>query len=89
MISTKHIALAVAAAVAVVGSLPVAADEKAVVSRQNGVTSVDAPNTRVAVRESTGDARVRVRAPETKVDVATDRREVRIRVPYFSGDIRW
>jgi len=60
-----------------------------VVTRENGVTRVDAPTTRVRVDEHTGDTRVKVRAPATKVDVDTDRRHVRIRVPYYSGDIRW
>jgi len=33
--------------------------------------------------------RVKVRAPYTSVDVDTRNRHVRIRVPYYSGDIRW
>ncbi len=89
MISIKHVTLAVAAIATVALSMPATAEDTAVVKRRNGATSVDAPTTRVAVRESTGDTRVRVRAPSTNVDVDTDRREVRIRVPYFSGDIRW
>lgn len=60
-----------------------------VVTRENGVTRVDAPTTRVRVDEYTGDTRVKVRAPATKVDVDTERGHVRIRVPYYSGDIRW
>ncbi len=65
MISTKHIILAVSAAAAIALSLPAVAEERAVVTRKDGITAVDAPTTRVAVRESTGDARVRVRAPDT------------------------
>jgi hypothetical protein len=66
---------------------PVSAGD--VVTREDGKTYVNAPTTRVAVDEYTGDTRVRVRAPATKVDVDTERREVRIRVPYFNSDIRW
>ncbi len=35
------------------------------------------------------NTRVKVRAPYARVDVDTNRRRVRIRVPYYSGDIRW
>jgi len=58
------------------------------VERRNGETIVDVPTTRV---ETGGDrkTRVKVRAPYTKVDVDTKRRHVRIRVPYYNGDIRW
>jgi len=58
------------------------------VERRNGKTIVDVPTTRV---ETGGDkkTRVKVRAPYTKVDVDTKRRHVRIRVPYYNGDIRW
>jgi hypothetical protein len=58
------------------------------VEHRNGETIVDVPTTRV----ETGDdrkTRVKVRAPHTKVDVDTKRRHVRIRVPYYNGDIRW
>ena len=89
MISTKHVTLAVVAITSMTFSLSATAEDTAVVKRRAGVTAVDAPNTRVVVREATGDTRVRVRAANTKVDVATDSREVRIRVPYYSGDIRW
>jgi hypothetical protein len=67
----------------------VSASARDVVTRENGVTRVDAPTTRIRVDEASGDARVKVRAPATKVDVGTERRHVRIRVPYYSGDIRW
>jgi hypothetical protein len=58
------------------------------VERSNGETIVDVPTTRV---ETGGDkeTRVKVRAPYAKVDVNTKRRHVRIRVPYYNGDIRW
>jgi len=58
------------------------------VEHRNGKTIVDVPTTRV---ETGGDqkTRVKVRAPYTKVDVDTKRRHVRIRVPYYNGDIRW
>jgi hypothetical protein len=58
------------------------------VEHRNGETIVDVPMTRV---ETGGDrkTRVKVRAPHTKVDVDTKRRHVRIRVPYYNGDIRW
>ena len=58
------------------------------VEHRNGETIVDVPTTRV---ETGGDkkTRVKVRAPYTKVDVDTNRRRVRIRVPYYNGDIRW
>jgi len=64
------------------------ADAGDYVERRNGETIVDVPTTRV---ETSGDkkTRVRVRAPYTKVDVDTKRRLVRIRVPYYNGDIRW
>jgi hypothetical protein len=68
-------------------ALPASAHD--VVTREDGVTRVEAPTTRVHVDEVTGDTRVKVRAPATRVDVDTEQREVRIRVPYYSGNIRW
>ncbi|MGE0765498.1 MAG: hypothetical protein AB7L90_03455 [Hyphomicrobiaceae bacterium] len=59
------------------------------VTREDGVTRVKAPTTRVRVDEVTGATRVKVRARASRVDVDTDRGHVRIRVPYYSGDIRW
>ena len=58
------------------------------VEHRNDETVVDVPTTHV---ETDGDrkTRVKVRAPYTKVDVDTKRRHVRIRVPYYNGDIRW
>lgn len=58
------------------------------VEHRNDKTIVDVPTTKV---ETDGDrrTRVKVRAPYTKVDVDTKRRHVRIRVPYYNGDIRW
>jgi len=68
-------------------ALPVSAQN--VVTRADGLTRVDAPTTRVRVDEVTGATRVKVRAPATRVNVDTERRHVRIRVPFYSGDIRW
>lgn len=59
------------------------------VTREDGVTRVDVPTTKVRVDEETGATRVRVRTQDAAVDVDTDRGKVRIRVPYFNGDIRW
>jgi hypothetical protein len=59
------------------------------VVRENGVTDVKAPTTRVRVDEQTGSTRVKIRTHATRVNVDTDRRHVRIRVPYYSGDIYW
>jgi hypothetical protein len=58
------------------------------VEHRNDKTIVDVPTTHV---ETDGDrrTRVKVREPYTKVDVDTKRRHVRIRVPYYNGDIRW
>ena len=68
-------------------ALPATAQD--VVTREDGITRVDAPTTRVRVDEVTGDTRVKVQAPATRVDVDTERRHVKIRVPFYSGDIRW
>ena len=81
------IVTASAALVAAALALPAAAHD--VVTRGDGITRVDATTTRVRVDEVTGDTRVKVRAPATRVNVDTDRRHVRIRVPFYSGDIRW
>lgn len=54
---------------------------------ERGSRVVEAPTTRVETRP--GDTDVRVRAPYTGVHVDTERRRVRIRVPYFNRDIRW
>lgn len=58
------------------------------VERRDDEIIVDVPTTHV---ETSGDkkTRVKVRAPYTKIDVDTKRRMVRIRVPYYNGDIRW
>ena len=68
-------------------AFPAAAGE--VVTRQDGVTRVDSPTTKVRVDERSGATRVKVRAPTSRVDVDSERGRVRIRVPYFDGDIRW
>lgn len=81
--------LSIAAAAAAAGALLIVPAIAQDVTRKAGKTVVEAPTTRVAVDENSGDTRVRVRAPFTKVDVDTERGQVRIRVPYYSGDIRW
>jgi hypothetical protein len=83
--SRLGIAAAVAAAVASAG-FAFAGD---MVKREDGKTVVEAPTTHVTADERTGATQVKVRAPSTSVDVDTERGHVRIRVPYFSGDIRW
>ncbi|MEL6292448.1 MAG: hypothetical protein AAFQ44_11745, partial [Pseudomonadota bacterium] len=55
-------------------------------SHNSDGTVVRAPRTRVEVER---DGSTRVRAPETRVEVDRRRRTIRIRVPYFSGDIRY
>jgi len=86
--SKINAALGVAAAAALSLSLG-SAHAGDVVTREAGETRVKAPTSRVVVRESDGATRVRVRAGHTKVDVDTERSLVRIRVPGYSGDIRW
>ncbi|MEZ5843811.1 MAG: hypothetical protein R3D27_08765 [Hyphomicrobiaceae bacterium] len=70
------------------GKSSVTRPDSEVVTRHDGKTVVEAPTTRVETDEA-GRTKVRVRAPHTAVDVDTERRRVRIRVPYYSGDIRW
>lgn len=87
--SLKHkTAIATVAAVSA-ALLAVSASARDMVVRENGVTDVNAPTTQVRVDEQTGSTRVKVRTHATRVDVDTDQRHVRIRVPYYSGDIRW
>ena len=87
--SIRHALAFSATAVVAATVFAASAPARDVVTREDGVTRVDAPTTRVRVDEETGDTRVKVRAPATRVDVDTERRHVRIRVPYYSGDIRW
>ena len=61
---------------------------KDIVSYDKGKTTVDAPTTRV-VTKTGRKTTVRVNAPHTRVKVDTGARQVRVRVPYYSGDIRW
>ncbi|MGD9803176.1 MAG: hypothetical protein AB7E81_06140 [Hyphomicrobiaceae bacterium] len=86
--SFKTTTITAGAALAII-ALALPATARDVVTREDGVTRVKAPTTRVRVDEVTGDTRVRVRAPATRVNVDTERGHVRIRVPYYSGDIRW
>jgi hypothetical protein len=53
------------------------------------MVAAEAPGTRVDVEARGQATNVTVRAPRAAVDVDTERRAVRIRVPYFRGDIRW
>jgi hypothetical protein len=78
-------------AVSIAGVAAMATETAAREDRPNrsATADVEAPGTRVIVRERDGDAKVRVRAPHTRVDVDTVRGHVRVRVPYYSGDIRW
>lgn len=78
-----------AGAVLAMAALALPSAARDVVTREDGITRVEAPTTRVRVDEVTGDTRVNVRAPGTHVDVDTERRHVRIRVPFYSGEIRW
>ncbi len=54
---------------------------------RDGRTIVTAPGTRVAVLPKR--TAVRVEAPYTSVRVNTEAGRVRIRVPYYNGDISW
>lgn len=74
-------------AVSLLGAVAFARD--GLVVRESDRTTVKAPSTMVEADERTGETRVEVRATDTKVDVDTQHREVRIRVPFFNGDIRW
>ena len=75
----QMIALAALASLAV--ATGVSANEA---DRQDSVV-VSAPATDVEVSSD----KVTVTAPFTDVEVDKDDRRVRIRVPYFSGDISW
>lgn len=57
------------------------------VKTENGWTKVKAPYTRVDITAQR--TKVRVNAPHANVSVETGAGHVRIRVPYYSGDIRW
>lgn len=67
------------------GTTPADAHKRHYKHSHNGGVVVKAPGTRVKTKRGN----TRVRAPYTGVDVDRDRREVRIRVPYFSGNIRY
>ncbi len=86
MTRTTLIGALAALSLATASATAIASD---VVTRKDDKTIVKAPTTNVTVDERTGATRVKVRASETRVDVDTDRGLVRIRVPYFNGDIRW
>jgi hypothetical protein len=79
--------LVVLALLAATGPVPNANAAETTVTTGNGNTVVIAPTTRI---DSSADrTTVRVAAPFTRVKVDTAARHVRIRVPYFNGDIRW
>lgn len=61
---------------------------KDIVTYDKGKTTVDAPTTRVVTKTGRRTT-VKVDAPRARVNVDTGARHVRIRVPYYSGDIRW
>jgi hypothetical protein len=72
-------------ALAALASLAVATGVSATeVDRKDNVV-VNTPTTDVEVSSD----KVTVTAPFTDVEVDKDDRRVRIRVPYFSGDISW
>ncbi len=56
-------------------------------THRDGRTFVSAPGTKVAVVPNR--TKVHVEAPYSSVRVNTAANHVRIRVPYFNGDIRW
>lgn len=64
------------------------ASAKDIVTYDKGKTTVEAPTTRV-VTKTGKKTTVKVAAPHSRVNVDTGARHVRIRVPYYSGDIRW
>jgi hypothetical protein len=79
---------AASAAFATVATMSAAHAAKTTVdTRSDGRTFVSAPGTRVAVQPKR--TTVRVEAPYSSVRVNTASNHVRIRVPYFNGDIRW
>jgi hypothetical protein len=88
---TMRIAFRFAAIAAVTAATTVSAAHAAktttVDTRHDGRTLVSAPGTRVAVLSKR--TKVHVDAPYTTVRVNTATNHVRIRVPYFNGDIRW
>ncbi|MEQ1731935.1 MAG: hypothetical protein ABL982_26475 [Vicinamibacterales bacterium] len=89
MIISKTVKSMLVAAVAgfAAATYAIAQDAK-VTTTPDGRTHVEAPTTRVDAGGDRG-TQVKVRATDTKIDVDTDRGHVRIRVPYFNGDIRW
>ncbi len=64
-------------------------DGRTTVTREAGKTTVNAPRTKVVTKRDGNRTKVDVRAPYTGVNVDTARRHVRIRVPYYSGDVYW
>lgn len=79
-------ALATAAVASGPADVSAKAPETSVTST-DGKTIVKAPTTKVET--SAEGTKVRVVAPHTNVKVDTEARIVRIRVPGYSGDIKW
>ena len=85
----KHLRKIGALAILAVATATAAEAAKSTVeTTRDGRTYVAAPGTRVAVLP-TKRTKVRVEAPYTRVKVDTAAGHVRIRVPYYSGDIFW
>ncbi|MBU2531639.1 MAG: hypothetical protein KKB37_02775 [Alphaproteobacteria bacterium] len=79
----------VIALIVLAAALPV---QSGATERHDRDVVVEAPTTDVIVSDrkvSDRKERVLVEAPATEIDVDTERRRVRIRVPFFDGDIRW
>lgn len=83
----QPIKLASLAATLILAASPALADKGSAAKSRDGNTLVEAPHTRVETKSN--PTRVDVAAPYTKVQVDKAERVVRIRVPYFSGDIRY
>ena len=88
-LTTKATVLAAAAAIGLALAGPASAHDGSRHDRDHRGTNVKAPGTSVKTRHTRRGTDVRVRAPHTRVHVDTERRVVRIRVPYFNQDIRW
>jgi hypothetical protein len=81
----SSLAIATLATVTTLGTAH--ASKTTVDTRRDGRTSVAAPGTKVTVVPKR--TKVQVAAPYSTVMVDTAAAHVRIRVPYFNGDIRW
>lgn len=77
---------AAAASLAAAASFAIAESDTSVTVR-GGKADVTAPYT--TVDSTPARTKVNVDAPHANVKVDTEARVVKIRVPYFNGDIRW